>query len=335
MKRIVFFGSDEIALPCLEHIAGEADVEIVAAFSQPDRPSGRGKQVRANAVVEWARQRGLPVFQPQERPGEEAAATLRELGCDVALVMAYGHILRRELLETLPLGFFNIHGSLLPALRGATPIEGAIVSGLAESGVCLQRVVSRLDAGAVLDAERVPLAPDETRLSLREKMAAASVPLIARVLPQIFSGDAAGVPQDETVATFTRKITREDSAADFHATARELAARVRALSPWPGVTIPWGGIELKIGGAFEVENTGNIASAALAVPGTILQADGRGVCVATGTGVLCLSHLQRPTAKMLPAAAFLAGMPLPIGSVFESRPMRALVAAAPFKNLDK
>jgi methionyl-tRNA formyltransferase len=118
MRRIVFWGSDEIALPCLEHIAGGRTVEIVAVFSQPDRPSGRGKQVRANAVAEWARQRGLPLYQPEERPGAKAAAALCELGCEAALVMAYGHILGRELLETPPLGFFNIHASLLPALRG-------------------------------------------------------------------------------------------------------------------------------------------------------------------------------------------------------------------------
>jgi methionyl-tRNA formyltransferase len=334
MKRIAFFGSDEIALPALERIVTEQLAEIAFVFSQPDRPSGRGRRVEPNAIVAWARSQNIPVFQP-EKPGCETAGALREFGCEAVLVMACGHILKPELLTVPPLGFYNLHASLLPALRGATPIEGAIVSGLAETGVTLQRVAVRLDAGDVVDVERVALAPDETRLTLREKIAGASAPLISRALPRILAGEVNATPQDESRASYTRKITREDSAADFNASARELAARVRAFSPWPGVTVPFvpagggagGGagaeVVLKIGGAV-AEEVGAGAGAGV-IAGTVLSADAGGIRVVTGAGVLRITHLQRPTAKMLPAADFLTGFPIAAGTVFPSRPMLPLV----------
>jgi methionyl-tRNA formyltransferase len=324
MLRLVFFGSDEIALPVLEFIAAArpAETEVVAVVSQPDRPSGRGQKLQPNAIVLWARERGIPVFQP-EKPGPETTETLRNLACDTALVMAYGHILKRDLLAVPPLGFFNIHASLLPRLRGATPIEGAIAAGLGETGVSLQRVVPRLDAGPVVDSEIIPLAPDETRYSLREKVAAAGVPLIARALPRIAAGDAAGTPQDEAQVTFTRKITREDSGVDFSAPAQQIAARVRALHPWPGVTVLSGDLMLKIGAAECVPAPEGLPVAT--VPGTILSATPAGVDIFTGEGVLRVLQLQRPGGKMLPIAAFLAGFPLHSGTVLESRLMPLLV----------
>jgi methionyl-tRNA formyltransferase len=262
--------------------------------------------------------------------------------------MAYGHILKRDLLAVPPLGFFNIHASLLPRLRGATPIEGAIAAGLGETGVSLQRVVPRLDAGPVVDSEIIPLAPDETRHSLREKVAATGVPLIARALPRIAAGDAAGIPQDEAQVTLTRKITREDSGVDFRAPAREIAARVRALTPWPGVTLPYGDIVLKIGAAEVVdigpvpgggkfdsaigESADALASADMA-PGTLLSATSAGVDILTGDGVLRLRQLQRPGGKMLAVSAFLSGFPLPAGFVFESRAMPPLVLLPEAKRL--
>ncbi|MDR1818512.1 MAG: methionyl-tRNA formyltransferase [Puniceicoccales bacterium] len=328
MPRIAFFGSDEIALPMLERITGAGVAEIVLVCSQPDRPAGRGRRVEPNAVVAWARARQIPVIQP-EKPDAETAAALRGHRCDAALVMAYGHILRADLLAVPPRGFLNVHGSLLPVLRGASPIEGAIVSGMSETGASLQRVVRRLDAGDVLGAERVGVAPDETRLTLREKIAAAAEKLAVGALPAALAGTAAGVPQDEALATFTRKIARADAALDFRASARELAARARALAPWPGVTFPLGALEIKIGGAV-AEPAGNAGSAGAsdAPAGTVLSADADGVRISTGDGVLRVTHLQRPTAKMLPAGAFLAGFPLAVGTLLESRGMTPLVRTA-------
>ena len=317
--RLIFFGSDEIALPGLERLlaAHAATAELVAVWSQPDRPSGRGKKVQPNAVVQWAKEKGVAVFQP-ERLGEAEQKLLEEARPDLALVMAYGHILRKDFLAVPRLGFFNLHASLLPQLRGATPIEGALVSRLGKTGVSLQRVVPRLDAGPIVDAEEIVLSAKETRGSLREKVAAAGAPLLERIWPRLLAGEP-GVPQDEARVSFTRKITRDDAAVDFAASAAEIAARVRALTPWPGVTFPWQEQLLKMGAAELAEEKTD------ATPGTILAAGRDGVRIATGDGVLVVTQLQRPGGNMLAAAAFLAGFPLPEGAVLESRPMAPLV----------
>ena len=326
MQRLVFFGSDEIALPALERIVSAFGgvIEVTAVFSQPDRPSGRGQNLHSNAVVTWARARGMAVFQPEKLDATTPALLRDELHCDLGLVMAYGHILKSELLAVPPLGFYNFHASLLPKFRGASPIEGAIACGETQSGVCLQRIVPRLDAGPLAGVESVPLSPDETRACLRARLARACVPLIDRVLPLILSGSVHCVPQDETAVTCTRKITREDSAVDFHATAWEIAARVRALVPWPGVSFPFAGMALKIGAA-QVES---VKDTRAYLPGSILSADEAGLCIATGGGLLRVLLLQRPAGKMLPAGAFLRGFPMSVGSVLESLPMRPLVRSA-------
>ncbi|MDR2513002.1 MAG: methionyl-tRNA formyltransferase [Puniceicoccales bacterium] len=326
MQRLVFFGSDEIALPALEHIVSRfgSEVELVAVFSQPDRPSGRGQLLHSNAVVAWARARGVAVFQPEKLDVSTPALLREELRCDLGLVMAYGHILKSELLAVPALGFYNLHASLLPKFRGAAPIEGAIASVEAQSGVCLQRIVQRLDAGPLAGAEPVPLALDETRAGLRQRIAQACVPLLDRILPGILDGSVQCVPQDEARVSFTRKITREDSALDFHATAREIAARVRALVPWPGASFSFAGLTLKIGAA-QAEAAEGIAGY---TPGCVLSADEAGLCLATGSGVLRVLLLQRPSGKMLPAGAFLRGFPMPVGTVLESVPMRPLARAS-------
>ncbi len=327
--RLVFFGSDEIALPALEAIrTGLSDrIEIVAVFSQPDRPTGRGQKVQPNAISAWALDRDIPLYRP-EKLDENTPALLSGFGCDVALVMAYGHILKRALLDTPPLGFFNLHGSLLPKFRGATPVEGSIVAGEAVTGVSMQRVVAKLDAGDVVDSECFSLSDADTTTSVRERLAQASVPLVLRALPAILDGTATFSPQDDALVSHTRKIFRDDAALDFAAPARELAARTRALNPWPGVTFPLGEQAVKVGRAevaLELERPSQAA------PGAVLGADKRGLLVAVGDGVLRLTELQRPGGKMLPAPAFLAGCAIPQGTVLESRPMAPLVAREAFR----
>lgn len=321
--RLVFFGSDEIALPALEAIRKElaGTVEIVAVFSQPDRPSGRGKTVKPNAISAWATERGITLYRP-EKLGEDTPAILTGLGCDIALVMAYGHILKRALLDTPPAGFFNLHGSLLPKFRGATPVEGAIVAGESVTGISLQRVVAKLDAGDVVDSESFPLTHVATTESVRAQLALASVSVVLRSLPAILEGRATFRPQDESLVSHTRKIRREDSDIDFSASAADLAARVRALNPWPGVTVALGDLTLKIGLA---EPAPEAIVPPAASPGTVLGPDKRGLLVATGAGALRLLELQRPGGKMLPVPAFLAGYPIETGTLLPSRPMAPLV----------
>lgn len=318
--RVVFMGADAIALPLLEWTrgAGRTVAQVVGVFTQPDRPVGRGQQVRANAIKEWALAGGLPVLQP-ERLTETERVALLGLQPDVALVMAYGHILREDVIATPRLGTLNLHTSLLPAYRGASPIQTAIAAGERRTAVSLMRIVRRLDAGPVADREEVAIAPSDTALEIEAKLAAACVPLLARALPQLAAGTLEFAPQDEAGATYCRKLERTDGVLDFMAPAALLAARVNGLNPWPGVAMDLGDERIKVGSAdFE-------AAAAAVPPGTVLASDGSALRIATGEGILRLLRLQRPGGRMLPAGEFLRGRPVAAGLVLPSVPMPPLV----------
>jgi len=325
--RAVFLGSDAIALPLLDWLvgpAGAARVELTAVYTQPDRPVGRGQQVQANAIKRWALERALPVHQPEKLTPEVRAAYVAAPP-DLALVMAYGHILRDDFIAAAPLGTINFHASLLPKYRGASPIQTSVAAGERESGVSFMRIVRALDAGPVADREAVPIGPLDTALEVEHKLAAACVPLLARALPRLLAGGLDFVAQDAAAATFCRKLTKEDAALDFAAPAAALAARINGLNPWPAAQVEWRGQPLKFGLADAT--AGGVADSA---PGTVLGADAEGLLIATGAGVLRVRRLQKPGGRMLAAAEFLRGSPVAEGTVFASRPMAPLVAGQPF-----
>lgn len=332
--RLVFLGSDAIALPLLDWLAGEgsAVARIVAVYTQPDRPVGRGQKIAANAIKTWALARAIPVHQP-EKLTDDVRVQLAAFQPDVALVMAYGHILRDAFIATPRLGTLNLHTSLLPRYRGASPIQTAVASGERETGVTLMRIVRQLDAGPLADVEPVPVAPLDTALEVEAKLAAACVPLVARALPRLAAETLTFAEQDHARATFCRKLEKEDGALDFAAPAATLAARINGLFPWPACSVEIGGQPVKFGlaeVAAERETTPGVATVSTPA-GTVLGADTDGLRIATGEGVLRVRRLQRPGGKMLPAAEFLRGFPLAAGTVLPSRPLPALVAAAPFK----
>jgi methionyl-tRNA formyltransferase len=333
--RLVFFGSDAIALPLLEQLAGggSALTQVVAVFTQPDRPAGRGQKTEPNAIKRWAIARGLPVFQP-EKPDEAARGQLAALNADLGLVMAYGHLLRDDFIATPRLGLLNLHTSLLPKYRGASPIQTAIACGERETGVTLMRIIRKLDAGPVADAGRVPILARETAADIEAKLAAACWPLVARALPEICGETAAFTPQDETQATYCRRLTKDDGVLDFSAPASVLAARINGLFPWPGCAVEISGQPVKLGLADTVSDgavcnpLGYKPDSAL---GEVLGADGEGLLITAGEGVLRLLRLQRPGGKMLPAPEFLRGFPVAPGTVLASRPMPELVGTRPFR----
>lgn len=314
-------GSDAIALPMLNWLVGEgaALVDVVAVFTQPDRPVGRGQKVVANAIKTWALERGLPVYQPAKLTSDAREALARH-EADVALVMAYGHILRDEFINTPRLGTLNLHASLLPNYRGASPIQSAVLSGDAETGVALMRIVRELDAGPVADVERVAIGPHDTALDIEAKLAAACVPLVARGLPALAAGDLDFVEQDHGAATFCRRLTKADGVLDFTAPAGVLAARVNGLFPWPSVRVAINGQDVKLGRAEATD-----AATANTAPGTVLGLQDGALAVATGQGVLRLLELQRPGGRMMPATDFLRGFPLETGLLLPSQPMPELV----------
>jgi methionyl-tRNA formyltransferase len=318
--RIVFFGSDAIALPLLQWFAdaGSGLGRIVAVFTQPDRPAGRGQRVQANAIKGWALARDLPVFQP-EKLAEPERLQLAGCDADVGLVMAYGHLLRDDFLATPRRGMLNLHTSLLPHYRGASPIQTAVASGETTTGVTLMHIVRRLDAGPMVDAERVPVGGRDTALDVEAKLAAACVPLVARALARWETGALPATPQDEAAATYCRKLTKEDGVLDFAAPARVLAARINGLFPWPSCRIVLEGQTVRLGRADVA------ASVDASSPGVVAGSDPEGLLVGTADGVLRLLSLQREGGRMLPAPEFLRGFPVKAGTTIPSQPMPPLV----------
>ncbi len=326
--RLVFLGSDPIALPFLDWLANGGGViaQVAAVFTPPDRAVGRGQKVQPNAIKTWALARALPVHQP-EKLTEDVRAQLAALDADVALVMAYGHLLRDEFIATPRLGTLNLHTSLLPKFRGASPIQTAIASGERETGVTLMRIVKKLDAGPIAGVERVPVAPLDTALEVEAKLAAACVPLLARLLPRLGSGALEFAAQDEPAATYCRKLEKDDGTLDFTAPAAVLAARINGLFPWPACSVDLNARAIKLGlaDARPPLEECHLLNDTPGGAGVVLGSDAEGLLVATGDGVLRVRRLQRPGGRMLAAAEFLRGCPIPAGTMLPSRPMRPLV----------
>lgn len=340
MLNLVFLGSDPIALPLLDWLAGEgsAVARVVAVFTQPDRPVGRGQKITSNAIKLWALSRGLPVYQP-EKITDEVRAQLAALDADVSLVMAYGHILKQDFIDTPRLGTLNLHASLLPKYRGASPIQTAIANGERETGVSLMRIVRQLDAGPVADVERVAITPRDTALDIEQKLSAACVPLLVRTLPRLATNGLVFVEQDHAAATFCRRLVKDDGCLDFTASAADLAARINGLFPWPACSVEHAGQTVKIGLADALnpqnnQDVGHLVSGKLA--GAVVGMDTEGLLVAVGAvgpggvGLLRLLRLQKPGGKMLPALEFLRGSPIATGTVFASHPLPRLVDTKPF-----
>ncbi len=323
--RLVFMGSDAIALPLLKFLAeqGTRWVEPVGVLTQPDRPAGRGRKLAPNAIKSWALDQGWPVWQP-EKPGEAEEARFRGLGVDCFLVMAYGHLLRKSLLTLPARGTYNLHTSLLPAYRGASPIQGALASGETVTGVTLMGMVPKMDAGPIIDQEKVAVGRTETAPELEARMAQACVPLLQRNLPGMAAGKVAKREQDHEAATYTRKLQKTDAELDFLQPASVLARRINALQPWPGARFSRGDAVIRVGRADWEPGM------APGSPGTILGLREGALCVASGDGVLRLLELQRPGGRMLPADDFLRGLSIAPGEAVESGSMPPLVSEVPF-----
>jgi len=327
-RRLVLLGSDEIALPAFAAARALPDTVVVAVYSQPDRPAGRGQEVRPNPVAAWARAEGLTLLQPEKLEAADAVH-LVSLQADLGVVMAYGQLLKEDFLAAPSLGFVNFHGSLLPELRGATPVEGALALGLAETGVSLQQVVRKLDAGPIHAMARTKIQPGEGRAALRARLGVIAGELASAALPSVLAATSVAVPQDEAKVTYARRLTRADAPLDFRQPAAVLRQRILSVEGWPGSTFDHRTALIKVGAATVEDVAVSVA------PGTIIAADRLGVRIACGQGVLVVTYLQRPGGKMLPAGEFLAGYPLAVGEVLASAEMPAFVSDRPFPRAPK
>lgn len=311
-------GTGEIALPTLRWLVEQGAAEggeLVAVYTQPDKPVGRKQILTPPEVKRIAEAAGLPVRQPERLRGDEAA--LREFAAfqpDLAVVMAYGQILPKPLLAIPTLACVNLHASLLPRHRGAAPIQAAIRDGDAETGITLMHVAPRLDAGDMILKKALPILPDDTGGSLHDRLAELGPGIVSEGLRLFHAGSPPAEPQNEALATHTGKLAREDGGIDWSRDAAELERLVRAYDPWPGTTttLPTadGPRTLKIHPfAVPLEAGGDFP------PGTVLEGGPR-LLVRCGRGALELrGDLQLEGRRRLPVAEFLRGHPVPVGTI--------------------
>lgn len=300
---IAFAGTPEFAVPTLERlVAGGAVVDPV--LTQPDRPSGRGRVPSASAVKRAAAAHGLRVEQPARLADP---AVLERLGPrpDLLVVVAYGVLLPQWALDWPRRVAVNLHASLLPRWRGASPIQHAILAGDARTGVSLMQMTAGLDRGPVYASAETAIGPRETAGELHDRLAALGAQLLVTALPDLVAGKLVPKPQNEAGACYARKIEKADARLDWRAPASELARRVRAFNPWPVAEATLtDGRRLRIHAAVSHETAGGEP------PGTIVAAGPRGIEVATGSGTLRLERVQPPSGKVMDAAAYLAGQRL-------------------------
>jgi methionyl-tRNA formyltransferase len=296
-------GTPDFAVPILRALV-DAGHAVVAVYTQPPRPAGRGHREQPSPVQRTAEAAGIPVHVPAKLDAAEQER-IRALGLDAAVVAAYGLILPKAVLAAPRLGCLNVHASLLPRWRGAAPIQRAILAGDTESGVTIMQMDEGLDTGPMLLAERVPIGPETTAATLHDALAALGGRLIVRALAGRADGTLVPRPQPADGVTYAKKLTRDEGRLDWRKPAVELERAVRALNPAPGVWFERGGERIKVLAAAPLEIRGS------APPGTVL--DGA-LTVACGTGALRLSRLQRAGRAAVDAEAFLRGYTLPPGT---------------------
>ena len=288
--RIVFAGTPEFAA---EHLKALLDTphQIIAVYSQPDRPAGRGQKLTPSPVKQLALQHAIPVFQPQTLRDPAAQAELAALKPDLMVVVAYGLILPQLVLDVPRLGCINSHASLLPRWRGAAPIQRAVEAGDAESGVTVMRMEAGLDTGPMLLKVSTPISTQDSGGSLHDRLAALGPPAVIEAISGLAAGTLQGGVQDDSLATYAHKLNKDEARLDWSRPAIELERLVRAFHPWPICHSTLNGEALKVHAAQMGEGSG--------APGTILAADKSGLTVACGMGALRLTRLQLPGGKAL------------------------------------
>ena len=305
-QKIVYFGSDSICLPSLQWLDTKVTEhwDLLAVVSQPDRKQGRGQKLKANPVAEYAKERGIQLFQP-EKPGEDLVQFLEKHKVDVSFVMAYGHFLGRAIREASRLGMVNFHGSILPKYRGASPIETAIACGETETGVSLMQIDREMDAGAVADMETISIEKEDDALSVRMKIGKATISILERSMNGLLDNELVFKKQDEESISHCRKLTKEDGLIDFELSAEDIFNRWRAFKAWPNSFCFHGENRIKVGLLEICESALSPDKLGLVCGSVILEKDS--IMVVTSSGLIRLLKLQKAGGRMLSAPDFLRG----------------------------
>jgi methionyl-tRNA formyltransferase len=292
--RIIFAGTPDFAARHLDALLA-ANYNVVGVFTQPDRPAGRGKKLMPSPVKVVAQEHGLPVFQPASLRPAENQQLIADLNADIMVVVAYGLILPKAVLEMPRLGCINVHGSLLPRWRGAAPIQRSLWAGDDETGVTIMQMDVGLDTGDMLYKLACPITPDDTSASLYDKLAELGPQGLIETLQLLASGKARPEVQDESQVTYAEKLSKEEALLDWSLSAAQLERCIRAFNPWPMSYFMMDGQPVKVWKASVLEAATNAA------PGTILEADKQGIQVATAQGVLNIEELQPAGKKAMKA----------------------------------
>lgn len=309
--RTIFFGSPEFAVPCLDALHQIS--EIAAVISQPDRPAGRGLAMRPPAVKKRALELELQVWQPTKVRTAEFASRLRALDADVAVVVAYGRILPRAVLDAPRLGCVNVHASLLPRWRGAAPIQWAIAHGDRVSGVTLMQMDEGMDTGAIIAMESTPIQSTDDAESLSKRLSEMGAELLRAQLPRYVAGELTAKQQDENAATMAPLLTKDHGRIDWNKPAEAVHDQVRGMNPWPGAHTALHGRRIKVHRtlASTLDPEG-------APPGQVIALDADGILVACAEGTLEIQELQESGRKRVDARAFATGRGVSVGDRFSS-----------------
>jgi len=291
--RIVFAGTPDFAA---RHLAAllSSEHEVIAVYTQPDRPAGRGKKLTASPVKNLALEHNIPVYQPENFKSDEAKQELAALNADIMVVVAYGLLLPKAVLDTPKLGCINVHGSILPRWRGAAPIQRSIWAGDSETGVTIMQMDVGLDTGDMLKIATLPIEASDTSGSMYDKLAELGPQALVECLSDIAQGTAVAVKQDDALANYAQKLSKEEAKIDWTLSAQAIERCVRAFNPWPMSHFAVADNQIKVWQARVEAGSSNQAA------GTILKADKTGIYVATGAEILVLESLQIPGKKALP-----------------------------------
>ena len=305
--RILFMGTPDFAVPSLEALIG-AGHQVCGVFTQPDKPKNRGMKLQAPPVKVCAQAHDIPVYQPVKLRDGAALALIQELAPELIVVAAYGRILPDDILAAPPKGCINVHSSLLPAYRGAAPINWAVLNGDKETGVTIMHMAHDLDAGDIISQAATPIDPDETVVALHDRLAELGAELLVDTVARIAAGTAQRTPQDHEKATLAPMLSRELSPMDFTRTARQLHDQVRGLIPWPAAVTTLGDKRCKVFSTVVLDQKTDAA------PGTVLTAGKEELTLACGEGtVLGIVELQPDGGKRMKAVDYLRGHPIPVG----------------------
>ena len=308
--RVLFWGTPEFAAAPLRALIGEG-FEVIGVVTQPDKPAGRSRTVTAPPVKEIALEEKIPCFQPLSPKDEEFVATITAIEPDISIVVAYGHILPRRVIDIPKHGTLNIHASLLPLLRGAAPIQGAIRQGMRQTGVTIMRMVPALDAGPIILTAAVPILEDETYGELQNRLAELGALTLIEALALIELGKASETDQDDALATFAPKVTRDDARIDWSMTVDEVSRSIRAYDPKPGAFTTLRGSDVKVFGARPA-GAQSLRGAMPGEPGQVIAVS-EGIIVSCADGAICIRDVQPAGKKRMRASEWLRGRGVSIG----------------------